>query len=206
MTADSFTSQHPSRAVAMVTAQPEHISQLLHWFGSQQEMFSWGGPGMQYPTNQIQFLRDIGWLKLASIALVPENEIQSAPDSQLLMGFAQIYPRQNCYHFGRVAISPNDRGKGLGEAFLQKLMQGVIQSQKGETELVAKSEVHPEGFVEPKSQAIALPFKADGFSLFVLDDNTPAINCYKKLGFEVSDYPGAMPGGLRNCVYMVRSV
>lgn len=206
MTVGNSPSRNPSVAVTMVTAQPEHIKQLQHWFRSRQEMFVWGGPGMRYPTNHIYFIRDIGWLKLASIALIAEHEVLITSEQQSLFGFAQIYARLNRYHFGRVAISPGARGQGLGYQFLHKLMQGIIQSAGQNPEQFSDAELHPEGFVDPESQSIVLPFKATEFSLFVLDDNIPAINCYKKLGFEVADYPEPMPGGMRNCLYMVRSL
>lgn len=136
-----------------------------------------------------------------------------------MLGFTQLYPRLGRYHFGRVAIAPESRGEGLGEQFLQRVMESVL---KGQSLLAASAidhnaslaqELHPEGYVlddlgnteEEKtlSQSIVLPFEASGFSLFVLEDNNAAIRCYQKLGFVAQPYLGTMPEGMKNCIYMV---
>lgn len=59
MTAGSSSFKRPFRAVTMVTALPEHIQQLFHWFGSKNAMYAWGGPGIRYPSNQVYFLRTL---------------------------------------------------------------------------------------------------------------------------------------------------
>lgn len=192
-------------AVALVTAEPEHISQLLPWFSSQQAMMSWGGPGMRFPTNQVQFLRDIGWLRLASVALIPAQDVILPANQQSVLGFAQIYSRAGRYHIGRVAISPEKRGEGLGQYFLQEVMNGIrLGKDIKNIEQVKANAAHPEGFM--LNQAFCLPFTAEAFSLFVLPHNTAAIRCYQALGFEEAMNPEPLPKGTPECLYMTRSV
>ncbi|UAA39581.1 GNAT family N-acetyltransferase [Paraneptunicella aestuarii] len=192
----------------MVTAQPEHIKQLFHWFDSKASMFTWGGPGMRYPSNQTLFLRDIGWLRLASVALIPQDDVFLPSEEQRLMGFAQIYPRLGRYHFGRVAISPNVRGQGLGSRFLARLIESIelgayVPEQKWDA---VEKNCNPQGFIDTTTQKIYLPFVAAGFSLFVLTHNQAAIHCYQKHGFREREYPEALPGNMQDCLYMVRGM
>lgn len=195
----------PSLAVALVTAEPEHISQILPWFSSQQAMMSWGGPGMRFPTNQVQFLRDIGWLRLASVALVSAQDVNLPASQQTVLGFAQIYSRAGRYHLGRVAISPEKRGEGLGRHFLFEVMSAVRLGEEIKSiEQVNAHVAHPEGFM--LNQAFCLPFKAVEFSLFVLPQNTAAIRCYQALGFEEAINPEPLPEGTPDCLYMIRAV
>ena len=36
-------------------------------------------------------------------------------------------------------------------------------------------------------------YRCESFSLFVFRENLPALECYRALGFEISDYPDDMP-------------
>lgn len=204
--AEKRENPNTQQAVALATATPEHINTLLTWFNHADEMFQWGGPGITFPTNNVQFLRDIGWLKLASFVLINESEQLLAAKEQSLLGFAQVYERLGRYHFGRVAISPHQRGQQLGQRFLQRLCDAITPNGSANSASFAKQilAAHPQGDVDLPNQMLALPFTATGFSLFVLSDNKPAIRCYEKLGFTVQPYPESIPGGLQNCLYMVK--
>ena len=97
------------------------------------------------------------------------------------VGFGQFYLRLQRYHLGRLVVSPEHRGKGYGQTLVSLLLQQVQQGSPGEQTL---------------SQA----------SLFVLKDNPAAIGCYRSLGFVETPYPEEIPGGLENCVYMVKDL
>lgn len=92
-----------------------------------------------------------------------------------LYGFGQFYVRLNRHHLGRLAIAPKHRGKGLSK----KLVVGLC------------------GIAEEVQ-------KAKGFSLFVLEHNKLALTAYLRLGFRIFDYPEEIPGGLDDCLYMVK--
>lgn len=96
-------------------------------------------------------------------------------------GIGQFYVRLGRHHFGRIAISPACRGQGLAYILMNLLAQQA-----------------------PKHQ------QAQGFSLFVLEHNVPAIKTYQRLGFEFASYPDDIPGGFTGsfpgCLYMVTDV
>jgi ribosomal protein S18 acetylase RimI-like enzyme len=93
-----------------------------------------------------------------------------------LLAFGQFYVRLGRYHLGRLAVSPFHRNKGLAKI----LIEGLIEKAQNEQ-------------------------LASGVSLFVMDDNVPAVACYTALGFKTARYPEELPGGLENCSYMIRN-
>ena len=90
------------------------------------------------------------------------------------LAFGQYYQRLGKCHLGRLIVNPKFRGKGVAA----KLMHGICEL--GLTELELKE-----------------------CSLFVLADNSNAIQAYKKFGFSFVEYPDEIP--LDNCLYMVKS-
>lgn len=149
----------------LATATLENLNEVINWFGNQEELTQWGGPDLAFGLTLTEFAEQIRFSKLPSYCLVAENKI---------CGFGQFYIRLGRHHFGRLAISPKLRGKGLGRVLLRLLMEEALQQQT-----------------------------AEGFSLFVLEHNTSAVRTYESLGFEFTQYPEAIPGGLENCGYMV---
>ena len=81
-----------------------------------------------------------------------------------LAAFGQVYPRYERIHFARLISNPEKRRQGIGKRLLMMLMQ-----------------------VTPADYAFT------EYSLFVFRDNTPALNCYRSLGFEIVDYPDDAP-------------
>lgn len=79
------------------------------------------------------------------------------------IAFGQFYNRLQRCHLGRLVIAPDHRGKGLARYFVEMLERFGRQ----ELELSASS-------------------------LFVLQSNKPALRCYQKLGFKISEYPGGL--------------
>jgi len=94
-------------------------------------------------------------------------------DSEFL-AFGQYYQRLDKCHLCRLIINPCFRGKGIVSELIQKLCNlGIID------------------------------LKVTECSLFVMEDNGPAIKAYQKVGFSFVNYPDKIP--LEKCLYMVKS-
>lgn len=78
-----------------------------------------------------------------------------------LLGFGQYYLNHGRCHLARLAVDPASRGMGLGRRLVCELVQTGLQDLR-----VAEC------------------------SLFVLNDNHPAIRCYRAAGFEPRPFPG----------------
>ncbi|MBE1302259.1 MAG: GNAT family N-acetyltransferase [Alteromonadaceae bacterium] len=146
----------------------ENIGKVLKsWFPDAQALFTWGGPGLEFHCSAEQFNKDIKLAELHSFFLTnKKNEF---------LGFAQTYVRLGRHHFGRVAVSPSHRGKGLGKVLMHKMLEQAPNVQD-----------------------------AEDFSLFVLPGNHAAKSLYLQLGFIPTDYPEPVPGGLKDCLYYVK--
>jgi ribosomal protein S18 acetylase RimI-like enzyme len=93
-----------------------------------------------------------------------------------LTGFGQLYDREQRIHLARLVVDPARRGAGLGRRLTAMLMEAGCER-----------------------------YSYEQFSLFVYRDNEPAYQCYRSLGFEVTDYPRDMP--LADvCDFLVRTV
>lgn len=146
-------------------AEDEQLATLMSWLPDRWQCLKWGGPQFRYPFTEQTFFEDCRWRELPSHALVnAERE---------LLGFGQYYGRLGRCHLGRLIVSPQHRGAGLGKALVTKLVQ------QGCSQLDARE-----------------------CSLFVLKDNTPAQKLYKKLGFQEAEYPEPHDW-LAGCNYMI---
>ncbi len=98
-----------------------------------------------------------------------------SPD-KVFSAFGQLYERNKRINLARLIVHPQKRGRGVGKRLTRMLMS------VGESLL-----------------------SLDEYSLFVLRDNAPALECYRTLGFEIQDYPPdqIMPD---ECYYMTRPV
>jgi ribosomal protein S18 acetylase RimI-like enzyme len=93
-----------------------------------------------------------------------------------MVAFGQFYARIGRINLARLVVHPKSRGQGVGKQLIGGLM------------------------------AAARPlFQLSEFSLFVYGDNTPAFECYKSMGFVVTECPGEMPTG-ETCLYLTRPV
>ena len=81
-----------------------------------------------------------------------------------MVGFGQLYNRHERINLARLVVRKDRRGQGLGKALIEELM---------------------------RAGASLLPLAE--FSLFVYRDNTPALECYKAMGFGIRDYPEEDP-------------
>ena len=98
-----------------------------------------------------------------------------SPDNEF-SAFGQVYERNKRINLARLVAHPQMRGQGVGKRLTQMLMS------VGEN-----------------------IFPLDEYSLFVYRDNTPALECYRSLGFEIQDYPPDQ--FLANeCYYLTRLV
>jgi len=88
--------------------------------------------------------------------------------------FGQLYERYGRINLARLVVDPTRRGEGVGKRLID-LLTAVGPSQ----------------------------FSCDEFSLFVYRENVPAFECYKSMGFVVSDYPDDMPYA-DVCYYLTR--
>lgn len=77
-----------------------------------------------------------------------------------LLGFGQYYLNHGRCHLARIAVAPDRRGRGLGRELLRELIRVGLRDL-GVREC----------------------------SLFVLNDNEPAIRCYRAVGFEPREFP-----------------
>lgn len=93
-----------------------------------------------------------------------------------LTGFGQLYERIGRINLARLVVREDSRGQGAGKRLIELLM-------------------------------IAGPtlFRCREFSLFVYRNNLPALNCYKSVGFSVSEYPPKAPMA-DECYYLTRPV
>ena len=96
--------------------------------------------------------------------------------SRRVVAFGQLYERDGRIHLARLVVIPDMRGHGVGRRLIEMLMTA--------------------------GQAM---FPGDEYSLFVFRENKPAYECYKSLGFEITDYPDDMPHA-DVCYYLTRSI
>jgi len=152
--------------IKLVESIESDIEELMTWFGNEESLRRWGGPFVSYPFTSESFTKDIHWQEVSSLS--------THDDSGRLLGFGQYYSKFNRCHLARLAISPNHRGAGFGQAFISKL----IHLATADTGLAQ-------------------------CSLYVLDDNDAALGCYRALGFTQSPDPEGTPL-IWNCIYMLR--
>ncbi len=128
---------------------------VFRWFNSEKAVFYWGGPDLSYPLQIKRFKTESKYHKSHSYVL---------KQGRTLLAFGQIYPRLDHCHLGRLVVSPQHRGQGVGACLIEALLhegEGLLGLSRG--------------------------------SLFVLSDNTSAMKLYQKLGFTPTEYPQTIP-------------
>lgn len=97
-------------------------------------------------------------------------------ENNVMCAFGQFYERDNRINLARLIAHPNMRGQGIGRRLITMLMS-----------------------------ISADLLDLDEYSLFVYRDNTPALECYRSLGFKVHDFP--LEERMADvCYYLTRSV
>ena len=94
-------------------------------------------------------------------------------DGGELLAFGQYYSRSGRCHLARLAAAPRHRGRGLGGVLVRELCRRGCRG-----------------------------LEVDVCSLFVLDDNAPALRLYEKLAFVRAPFPEGAPK-LEGCSYMI---
>jgi ribosomal protein S18 acetylase RimI-like enzyme len=144
---------------------PALLPELMRWFPDADELRVWGGPEFRFPFTAESFREDSRVDTIDSFALVRNDGVLAA--------FGQCYLRVERCHFGRLGVSPHERGRGLGTRLIRELAAWG-RTQFGPREL----------------------------SLFVLRDNMRAYRLYHRLGYRDSPYPEpALP--VADTIYMV---
>ena len=151
--------------VSLSPLRESHLSALMGWISSPTACHQWGGPWFRYPFTQQSFSEDCRWEALPSFVL--EN-----PEGKLL-AFGQYYNRLDHCHLGRLIVSSDGRGQGVGKHLIQQLVSHGCKALGVEVT-----------------------------SLFVLKDNQRARALYEKIGYCYSEYSEPMEG-LEICDYMV---
>ena len=136
----------------LVPATRDHLREMMAWFPSPESCTLWGGAEFRYPFTEATFVADSRCEELPTYSLVAEEDA--------LLGFGQYYDRVGRCHLGRLVISPDHRGRGLGTRLIEKLI-----------ELGAPA------------------LRANECSLFVARTNPAAARLYERLGFTIAPYP-----------------
>lgn len=144
---------------------PAQLPELMTWFPDAQTCHTWGGE-FRFPFTAESFREDSKIDEIASWSLVD--------DQVPLAAFGQCYIRLERCHFGRLAVSPKMRGRGLGTRLIRELTTWGL-AEFGDREL----------------------------SLFVNVSNEAAHRLYLRLGFREVPYPGERTPFMANSRYMV---
>jgi ribosomal protein S18 acetylase RimI-like enzyme len=149
----------------LVSATETHLLELMNWFTDQKSCIIWGGPQFRYPFTTATFRQDTRYDDVPSFSFVGD-------DGELL-GFGQYYPRVGRCHLARLAVSPGQRGRGLGEMLVRELCRRGCRD-----------------------------LGTNCCSLFVVAENAPALRLYTRLGFVAVPYPEKTPC-VEGHIYMV---
>jgi len=135
----------------------QHLTDLLSWVTSYEEMVQWSGPwNFSFPLDEQQlasfFLAEVlddGLQRTQFIALDRETQL---PVGQI--GYSRIWMRTNSAHLGPVIVHPAMRGRGIGS----QMVKDVLKIGFGDLRL-------------------------HRIELVVFDFNQTAIACYERAGF-----------------------
>ena len=137
------------------------------WFADASSLQRWGGPTFRFPFDSASFREDLLHRQQRSYVL-------RSADSDIV-GFGQFYSRWQRIHLSRIAIHPQQRGRGYGKVLLTQLLQAA-------DDVAELTE----------------------FALFVYKDNTQAVALYRSLGFVTAE-PPEPEAAYANCYYMIRA-
>ena len=126
----------------------DDLSVLMSWIKDKETCRIWAGPLVRFPLVLEHLKEDIQFSE--------ENTFSMTNERGALLGIGQLIKKENNrLHMARIIVSPNHRGKGLGNLLCRLLIrEGTMRC--GESY----------------------------FSLNVYPDNKNAVRLYKKLGFK----------------------
>jgi RimJ/RimL family protein N-acetyltransferase len=140
-------------ALTLRPLQPGDCDRLLSWIDSEDALYQWSGArAFSWPLDRGQLLRDL------AVAGDAELTFAATEASGEMVGHVRL--EVNRHHrlgfIGRVAVAPDQRGRGLGTALMRALARHAFDE-------------------------LAL----HRLNLVVYTFNTAAIACYRAVGFEV---------------------
>ena len=110
------------RKVHLVRSSQAHISKLMTWFTTPNEMYSWGAISRLMSIDE--FTRHLRASHLTSYSLLDERHH--------LQAFGQHYLRINRHHLGRLAVNPEHRGRGFAKILITTLINKAFEQQSAE--------------------------------------------------------------------------
>lgn len=136
----------------LIPFAPMHFAELASWFHSERDVVQWGGTGVSFPLDegQLQAMIDAGH------ETPPARLCWMAAEGESFVGHAQLgfdWRNGNAL-LGRVAVSPDERGRGLAGPMLRLVIA--------------------EAFARPGIERVELA---------VFPWNTAAIRTYERIGF-----------------------
>ncbi len=101
-------------------ATPEHLSTVLQWITSPEELRLWGGELLTWPPDVEKTWREIGAQDANTFTLLDDEEN--------IAGFGQVLARAPATaHLGRIIVSPLLRGMGVGRALCEQLIAAAVE-------------------------------------------------------------------------------
>ena len=97
----------------LINPSEDHFATLLTWIASYDDLVEWGGPDMNYSTNDHRLKTDLCSEAYLSFSLVSA--------SNELLAFGQCYLRLGCCHLCRLIVSPSHRGEGIVKLLIEKI-------------------------------------------------------------------------------------
>lgn len=119
----------------LVKADKSHMSDVISWLGSADEMLLWGGPGLIFGLDALAFAEQIKLDSVSSCSLISEK--------QKVIGFGQYYERLERIHFGRIGIAKDERGKGLSNVLMSLLIDCATENDNRELSLFVMKDNEP---------------------------------------------------------------
>lgn len=130
---------------------PSHFAVIAGWLDSPGATLRWAGPGVPFPLPSNAFA--------AALALSDRPGWALLDADGTCMGFGQYWPTApGSAHLGRIIVSPQARGRGLGRVLMTALCAEAVQ----------------------RTVATQLTLK-------VYRDNPAAVALYRDLGFVASE-------------------
>jgi ribosomal protein S18 acetylase RimI-like enzyme len=143
----------------------DDLNIIITWIPDKESWRLWAGPYVTYPCSVEGLKEDIRFSGNNSFSLIS--------DKYELIGFGQIFEKNNRLHLARIIIAPEYRGKGFGKRLCKCLIQEGIKR-----------------------------FGIREFSLNVYTTNKSAYNLYSSLGFYLDSAPKKLVSDHDN-IYMV---
>lgn len=95
--------------------QNDHMSEMLNWFKSEDEIADWSGVRTSFPED-LETFKEL-------LNLESSNSYVFLSDEYELLGFGQFYPKFGKCHLARLVVNPKFRGKGLISQLIDQLAE-----------------------------------------------------------------------------------